>query len=85
MNENGLKPKEQAKLDKIYAIIDLMKEGKKTKEIALILKCSERLVQIYKKEIKENNITKPKDNNIVILENIEFSRITDTELSLMIN
>lgn len=85
LNENGLKPKEQAKLDKIYAIIDLMKEGKKTKEIALILKCSERLVQIYKKEIKENNITKPKDNNIVILENIEFSRITDTELSLMIN
>lgn len=85
LNENGLKPKEQAKLDKIYAIIDLMKEGKKTKEIALILKCSERLVQIYKKEIKENNITKPKDNNIVILENIEFARITDTELSLMIN
>lgn len=85
LNENGLKPKEQAKLDKIYAIIDLMKDGKKTKEIALILKCSERLVQIYKKEIKENNITKPKDNNIVIIENIEFSRITDTELSLMIN
>lgn len=85
LNENGVTNKEQAKLDKIYAIIDLIAEGKKTKEIAVILNCSERLVQIYKKEIKEKNITKPcRNNNEEILEDIGFTRVTDTELNLMV-
>nr|WP_243147744.1 replication protein [Clostridium botulinum]AIW54643.1 putative plasmid replication protein [Clostridium botulinum]AIW54892.1 putative plasmid replication protein [Clostridium botulinum]AIW54947.1 putative plasmid replication protein [Clostridium botulinum]AIW55002.1 putative plasmid replication protein [Clostridium botulinum] len=54
-NENGLTKREQLKKDNLIKIIKLMDEGRKTKEIAETLDISLRMVQKYKKELKENN------------------------------
>lgn len=83
-NENGLHSREQAKFDKIIAIIELLNKGYKQSEIADILVIGKGTVSKYIKEYKNNKdlYTKPKQSEI---DNIAvFDRITDTELKLMI-
>ncbi|NFL39309.1 helix-turn-helix transcriptional regulator [Clostridium botulinum] len=53
-NDDGLTKREQQKKDTLIKIIKFMEEGKKTKDIAEILDISLRMVQKYKKELKEN-------------------------------
>lgn len=82
-NENGLQSREQAKMDKIYAILDLLEKGYKQKDIALELGYGKSTVSEYVKEIKVNNIVKPNNiNNSVV--DIEFTRVTDNELKLLV-
>lgn len=82
-NENGLTSREQSKMDKIYAILDLLEKGYKQKDIVLELGYAKSTVSEYVKEIKTKNITKSKnvDNNIT---GIEFTRVTDSELKLLV-
>ncbi|MDM0752333.1 LuxR C-terminal-related transcriptional regulator, partial [Clostridium perfringens] len=82
-NENGLHSREQAKMDKIYAILDFIQEGLTNKEMAIKLACSIKTIEYYKKKIKDNNITKP-NKTIEDKPIVELERITDTELKLMI-
>lgn len=82
-NENGLNLREQAKADKINAILDYIEIGITNKEMALRLNCSVKTIEYYRKEIRDKNIVK---NVPRIKEScgFEIERITDTELNLMI-
>ncbi len=82
-NENGLNSRQQAKLDKINAILDYIEMGMTNKEMALKLECSIKTIEYYKKEIRDNNIVK---DTLKVEEPSGFAleRITDTELNLMI-
>ena len=81
-NENGLLPREQAKWDKIYAILDFIEEGLTRKQMAERLGCSTDLVKYYMRVIRNENITKPVKEEI--LEMPELARVTDTELTLLV-
>lgn len=81
-NENGLHSREQAKFDKIYAILEYIEEGLTRKQMAERLGCSTDLIKHYMRVIRRDNITKPvKEENFDVP---EFSRVTDNELKLLI-
>lgn len=82
LNENGLHSRQQAKWDKIYAILEFIEEGLTRKQMAERLSCSPDLVKHYMRVIRNENITKPVKEEI--FEVPEFTRITDTELKLLI-
>lgn len=76
-NENGLTSRQQAKVDKINAIIKFKSEGLSVAEMAKRIGCSERLIKMYNKEIKE------KQEKTVIQIAITLDRITDSELNFI--
>ena len=83
-NQNGITHREQAKIDKIKSIIDLINKGYKQIEIADKLSISKGTVSKYIKEYKSNqemynNIDEFKNEDISVLD-----RITDTELKLIL-
>lgn len=83
-NENGLTSREQAKFDKIYAILRLQKEGLNQSQIASKLGVTRQAISKLVKEIKENNLTLEKPINIEDKPVELLSKVTDTELNLMI-
>lgn len=81
-NENGLTSREQSKMDRIYVILELESKGLNQSKIAKEIGISRQAVSKLVKEIKAKNITKVVENNVI--EMPEFSRVTDTELKLII-
>lgn len=81
-NENGFTPKEQAKWNKIYAILDFIEEGLTRKQMAERLGCSPDLIKHYMRVIRNENITKPVKEEVIEIP--ELARITDTELTLLV-
>lgn len=83
-NENGLNLREQAKFDKITAIVELMNNGYKQIEIAKKLVIGKGTVSKYIKEYENNKefYNKPKQTEIKDI--IVLNRVTDNELKLMI-
>lgn len=88
-NENGLTSREQARLDKIYAILAYKEEGLTRKEMADKLECSVDTIKHYLKLIKKENIVKPKEEDDDVVTVVEFNdyinlrTVTQTELSLI--
>ncbi|WP_415277099.1 helix-turn-helix transcriptional regulator [Clostridium perfringens] len=82
-NENGLTPREQGKFDKIYAILEFKEQKITQKEMAEKLGCSIKTIEKYIKEIKEKNITK-KTITSNSEQGIHLTKITDTELNLLV-
>ncbi|MGU9204146.1 hypothetical protein ACV3YL_13600, partial [Clostridium perfringens] len=86
LNENGLKPRQQNKVDNVLAVGELLDKGFRNKEITEMLSLTKGTVSKYAKEYLTNkdyyNSFKEKINKNS--EDIEFTRITDTELNLLI-
>ncbi|WP_195245628.1 LuxR C-terminal-related transcriptional regulator [Clostridium celatum] len=82
-NKNGLTSREQAKQDKINAILDFIDDGLTNKQMAIKLECSEKTIEYYKKQIKDKQITKV-SKKVEDKPIIELERITDNELKLMV-
>lgn len=82
LNENGLLPRKQAKMDKIYAILDFIEEGLTRKQMAERLNCSPDLIKHYMRMIRKDNITKPIKETVIEIP--ELTRVTDTELKLLV-
>lgn len=80
-NENGLNSRQQAKFDKITAIIKLVNSGHKQSEIAKKLEIGKSTVSKYIKEYEKNKELYIKSNQS---ETVVLDRVTDTELKLMI-
>lgn len=76
-NESGLTARQQAKEDKINAIIKYKEEGLNQSEIAEKLGVSRQAISKLVKEINNNS----NENNIETIS--ELDRITDTELNLL--
>ena len=86
LNENGLKLRQQNKVDNVLAVGELLDKGFRNKEITEMLFLTKGTVSKYAKEYLTNkdyyNSFKEKINKNS--EDIEFTRITDTELNLLI-
>lgn len=83
-NSNGLTYREQAKMDKIYLIIELSEKGLNQSKIAENLGVTRQAVSKLMKEIKEKNISIENNTNADNKPLVELERITDNELKLMI-
>ena len=83
-NENGLTSREQAKFDKIIAIIELLDEGYKQSEIANKLGIGKGTVSKYIKEYDNNKAMYIKSNQAEMDNIVLLDRVTDNELKLMI-
>ena len=83
-NENGLNSREQAKFDKITAIIELLNNGYKQSEIAKKLTIGKGTVSKYIKEYENNKDLYNKPKQAEIEDVAVLNRITDNELKLMI-
>lgn len=85
-NENGLTLKEQAKLDKILLVGELVEKGFKNKDIVDELNLSKGTVSKYSKEYLNNKeyYLSFKNNNVENDEIVEFTRVTDNELKLLV-
>lgn len=86
LNENGLNPRAQAKVDKILLIGELVDKGFKNKDIVNELNLTKGTVSKYSKEYLDNKeyYLSLKLNNTGNDESIEFTRVTDNELKLLV-
>ena len=76
--------REQAKFDKIIAIIELLDEGYKQSEIANKLGIGKGTVSKYIKEYDNNKAMYIKSNQAEMDNIVLLDRVTDNELKLMI-
>ena len=85
-NENGLTSKGQAKLDNILLVGELVEKGFKNKEIVDKLNLSKGTVSKYSKEYLNNKeyYLSFKNINVENDEIMEFTRVTDNELKLLV-
>lgn len=86
LNENGLNSRQQAKVDKILLVAELLEKGLKNKDIVEKLNLTKGTVSKYSKEYlnnKEYYLTF-KNNELESIKVIEFTRVTDTELKLIV-
>lgn len=83
-NDSGLNSREQAKFDKITAIIELLNSGYKQSEIAKKLTIGKGTVSKYIKEYENNKELYNKLKQAEIEDVTVLNRVTDNELKLMI-
>lgn len=83
-NEQGLTSREQAKVDKIKLIIELLNKGYKQSEIADKLSIAKGTVSKYIKEYNNNKELYNSFNEVQSEQISALERITDTELKLII-
>ena len=85
-NENGLNSREQAKVDKILAIGELIEKGLKNKDIVNRLNLTKGTVSKYSKEYLNNKeyYLLFKTDYVNNDKTVEFARVTDNELNLLI-
>lgn len=86
LNENGLNSRQQAKVDKILLVGELIEKGFKNKDVVDKLALTKGTVSKYSKEYFDNReyYLSLKNNKSETDEVIEFARITDDELKLLV-
>lgn len=86
LNENGLNSRQQSKIDKILMVGELIEKGFKNKDVVDKLSLTKGTVSKYSKEYFNNKeyYLSFKNNNSETDEVIEFARITDNELKLLV-